>query len=129
MYDLIVKTHFSAAHSLNGYEGPCGRLHGHTWQVEVTISGMELDHKGMLVDFKKVKESIWKIVEELDHQNLNDLDKFKGGSERNPTAENLARHIYEGLKNEIFLPERNVQLTMVRVWESQDASAVYREVE
>lgn len=127
MYELTVKTNFSAAHSLKDYQGPCERLHGHTWQVEVVISGRDLDHRGMLVDFKQVKQDVGKAIEDLDHQNLNELDQFKDKSENNPTAENLARYIYGKLKNKIFIPERSIKLATVRVFESQDTSAAYRE--
>lgn len=128
MYEILVRTRFAAAHSLNEYEGPCARLHGHTWQVEVTVRGKELDRRGMLVDFKEIKAGIKKIIEELDHQNLNDLEPFKNGGIENPTAENLARYIYLRLE-EIVKPEQGLQLTMVRVWESPDASAAYLEVD
>lgn len=129
MYELIVRTRFAAAHSLRDYDGPCARLHGHTWQVEVTIKGRQLDRRGMLVDFKEIKTGVKKIIEQLDHQNLNDLEPFRDRGEDNPTAENLARYIYCKLKMEIANPERDVQIAMVRVWESPDASAAYLEVD
>ena len=39
MYELTVKSHFDAAHALRGYPGECRNLHGHTWDVEVTVGG------------------------------------------------------------------------------------------
>ena len=129
MYELIVRNRFAAAHALRDYDGPCARLHGHTWQVEVTVKGRKLDRRGMLVDFKEIKKGVKEIIEELDHQNLNDLEPFQKGEEGNPTAENLARYIYERLKSAIVIPERDVQIALVRVWESPDASAAYLEVD
>ncbi len=127
MYELTVKTRFAAAHSLSGYKGPCARLHGHTWQVEVTFKGTDLDHTGMLLDFKEVKTKVKNIVDELDHVNLNELDPFKKGGVENPTVENLARYIYQRLKLELVDCERSAKVAVVRVWESPDASASYTE--
>lgn len=129
MYELTVRTRFAAAHSLRDYNGPCARLHGHTWHVEVTFRGPSLDRKGMLLDFKEVKDKVKKIVDELDHVNLNDLKPFADGGEENPTVENLARYIYRRLELETGGNERGVQVAAVRVWESPDASAAYTEVE
>lgn len=129
MYELIVRNRFAAAHALRDYEGPCARLHGHTWQVEVVVKGRHLDRRGMLVDFTDIKTSVKNILGELDHRNLNDLEPFSHGGERNPTAENLARFIFNRLKAGIVTPDRDVQIAMVRVWESPDASAAYMEVE
>ena len=50
MYELTVRDHFDAAHTLRGYDGECSRLHGHTWDVEVTVAGEDLDrHSGLLL--------------------------------------------------------------------------------
>ncbi|MFA4885303.1 MAG: 6-carboxytetrahydropterin synthase QueD [Desulfotomaculaceae bacterium] len=127
MYELAVKTRFAAAHSLSDYIGPCARLHGHTWHVEVTFKGPDLNHTGMLLDFKEVKTSVKNIVDKLDHVNLNDLNPFIKGGEENPTVENLARYIYQRLKLEFGDRERSVKVAVVRVWESPDASASYTE--
>lgn len=127
MYELTVKTRFAAAHSLSDYNGSCARLHGHTWQVEVTFNGPDLDQTGMLIDFKEVKTKVKSIVDELDHVNLNDLNPFKKGGVENPTVENLARYIYKRLKLEFSDRERSVKVAVVRVWESPDASASYTE--
>jgi len=124
MYEILVRNRFAAAHALKEYDGPCARLHGHTWHVEVAVRGRKLDRRGMLVDFKEIKAGVKKIIEELDHQNLNELEPFKDGGAENPTAENLARYIYLRL-GEMVKPELGLQLALVRVWESPDASAAY----
>ncbi len=125
MYELKVRTRFAAAHLLRDYSGPCARLHGHTWKVEVAVQGHNLDHRGILVDFNDVKLSINNIIEELDHQNLNEIEPFVAV---NPTAENLARYIYERLKPKIACRKRGIEITSVRVWESPDASAAFMKV-
>lgn len=129
MYELRIRTSFAAAHSLRDYNGPCARLHGHTWQVEVVLTGRQLDGKGMLVDFRELKNSAKKIIEELDHQNLNALEPFAHSNGGNPTAENLSRYLFERLKVEFSGLQREVKLALVRVCESPEACAAYREEE
>ena len=62
-YELTVKDHFDAAHALPGYDGPCRFLHGHTWDIEVTIAGQHLDDVGMLYDFKDIKRDLHAVLE------------------------------------------------------------------
>lgn len=123
MYRLTVKSRFAAAHHLLNYQGNCSRLHGHTWEVEVSVEGPDLDHCGMLIDFNSLKDTVNKIVKDLDHTYLNQLPPFNQEN-CNPTAENLARYIFYRLKPE--LPP-GINLCEIRVWESPDASASYRE--
>lgn len=89
-YILHTEFAFDAAHSLEGYEGKCSQLHGHTWFVEVWIKGCatELQSNGILFDFGNVKT----IKDKLDHKHLN-----KALPGMNPTAENLAHYIYDCL--------------------------------
>lgn len=128
MYELTVRTRFAAAHFLRDYDGPCARLHGHTWHVEAAFRGSRLDSKGMLLDFGEVKRKIKTIMDDLDHNNLNEVEPFNGGSENNPTVENLARYIYHRLKLEAGKNDQTAQISSVRVWESPDTSAAYTEV-
>lgn len=127
MYELTIRTRFAAAHFLLNYDGPCAQLHGHTWQVEVVFKGRQLDQRGMLVDFKELKNGIKDVIGELDHQNLNMLEPFKQNSENNPTAENLARYIFNRLKTKFTNSLEGAKITLVRVGESPEASAAYRE--
>ena len=55
-YELTVKSHFDAAHALRRYPGECRDLHGHTWDVEATVSGSTLDDIGIVYDFKRLKD-------------------------------------------------------------------------
>ena len=119
-YELTVKDHFDAAHSLTGYPGQCANLHGHTWDVEVSIEGTELDEIGILYDFKTLKRDLAAILANFDHKYLNDVALFDG---LNSTAENMARIIFEQLEKK--LPEQ-VTLTEVCVWESPIARLRYR---
>ncbi|AEF94204.1 queuosine biosynthesis protein QueD [Desulfotomaculum nigrificans CO-1-SRB] len=126
MYQLTVNSKFSAAHSLCGYPGDCARLHGHTWNVQVKVKGNNLDHLGMLVDFKAIKKLLAEVVDQLDHSFLNEIPGF-GQDGMNPTAENLAYYIYKKLKNPIAGIREGVTLQEISVWESPDAYATYRE--
>lgn len=98
---LHTETFIDSAHYLTGYDGPCCRLHGHTWRVRVWISGDSdrRDHVGIMFDFGKVKQ----IKDLLDHQIINivmDFDESLPDNtrDRNPTAENLTMWIYDQLK-------------------------------
>jgi 6-pyruvoyltetrahydropterin/6-carboxytetrahydropterin synthase len=122
MYTLKVEGAFEAAHNLNGYPGKCAQLHGHNWVVEAVVKGRELDELGMLVDFKDIKQTMKDILERFDHHYLNELAPFKDGV--NPTAENLARIIFEELAgNEIF--KRDSVLAAITVFESPKSSVTY----
>ncbi|MBM7855288.1 6-pyruvoyltetrahydropterin/6-carboxytetrahydropterin synthase [Desulfohalotomaculum tongense] len=128
MYELLIKTTFDAAHRLCGYQGDCSRVHGHTWTVEVAVSGGRLNSIGMLMDFKDLKKIVKKTIDELDHNYINQLPAFAGGKEEsNPTAENLSRYIYNRVKNEINKSYPEIKLSRVKVWESPSACAIYWE--
>lgn len=124
MYELEVFDTFDAAHRVVGYPGKCDRLHGHTWKVAVHVAGTELDSIGMLVDFKKLKEILKGITEEFDHTFLNEHEAFNG---KNPTAENIARYIYQVYAEKLRAENPSVRLSDVRVWESPGSSVTYRE--
>ena len=120
MYELTVKDHFDAAHSLAGYPGECCELHGHTWDVEATVSGDELDRVGIVYDFKRFKDDLAAVLAPYDHHHLNEVPPFDSV---NPTAENLARVIYEALSERLG---SGVRLLEVAVWESPVARIAYR---
>ena len=122
MYRICVTDHFDAAHHLEGYEGACARTHGHRWIIKVFVTGNGLDKLGMLTDFSDVKSALKLIVKRLDHYYLNEIEPFdtlKSPNSYNPTAENIARYIYEKLRNSIE------GLDKVRVYESPDCYAEY----
>lgn len=107
-FTLRFKHHFDAAHQLLNYTGSCGQLHGHRWQVEVVIQTEQLVN-GMVADFNLLE----KLINELDHCNLNDKFNF------NPTAENIAKYLKEKIDKETGL------VSQVTVWESPQASITY----
>ena len=120
MYTLRVEGAFEAAHRVVNYPGKCDRLHGHNWVVEATFQGTQLDELGMLIDFKIAKKALAEILDEFDHYYLNEFPPFKDGV--NPTAENLARIIYERLEARTELQASPSELTAMTVWESPKSS-------
>ena len=92
MYEVSVDETFAAAHNLRGYKGKCEDLHGHNYKVRVTLAGKEVDSVGLLYDFVHLKQVIQSVIRSLDHKYLNELSPF---DVVNPSAENIARYIYD----------------------------------
>ena len=122
MYTLTTMVEFSSAHTLVGHSGPCKKMHGHNWKVEVEITGEKLDKIGMVVDFKEIRKATNLVVDELDHEFLNNLEPF---SEDNPTAENIARYIFTKLSEEFS--NKNVKVSSIKLWETDKSAVSYKE--
>lgn len=94
---------------------PCSRLHGHSFEVEVTVSG-EIDPAlGWVLDFAEIDAAWKRLHEALDHRYLNDIPGLE-----NPTSEHLAVWLWSELKTP--LPG----LSQIRVMETHDSGCVYR---
>lgn len=120
MYYVSAVQHFSAAHSLREYQGKCENLHGHNYKVEVELKGMALSKSGMVVDFTDLRSALDKILSRLDHKHLNDIKPF---DKINPTAENIAKLIYEEML--LKFNTQKVKVHHVIVWESEGCKATY----
>lgn len=107
---------FSAAHRLREYRGDCERLHGHNYRVEVVVQSPVLDPVGIVMDFRELKGLLKEVLAGLDHQYLNDLEPFTND---NPSAENIARHVFASLAP---LVKKPVELAEVVVWENDTSS-------
>ncbi len=111
---LDVEFCFAAAHRLPRYDGPCFRMHGHNYRFLVAVEGDVDPATGMIADFGEIKRVVEEhVLARVDHRTLNDvLD--------NPTAENIARWIWEVLESK--LPG----LAEVRLHEIPDSCVTYR---
>jgi len=122
MFELTVKSSFAAAHLLREYDGKCENIHGHNWLVEVKVAAKSLNEVGLAIDFKDLKAATERVLQHLDHKCLNEVEPF---DELNPSSENIARWIFESLKQ--HLCDTRVSLKQVSVWENPDCCATFWE--
>ena len=120
VYEVTIKQSFSAAHMLNEIGGTCEKLHGHNFVVEISICSIVLSEEGILIDFRILKQWADEILKEFDHKYLNDISYFK---DTNPSSENIARYIYDRISEKV--KKRNLDVSRVTIWESEDARASY----
>lgn len=124
VWRLTVRSEFNAAHALRYYEGKCENLHGHNFAVEAVVEGDTLTPSTeLLLDFKVIKTHLNAVLDELDHKVLNEAPPF---DERNPTSENLARHIWQAMAQRLHAWP--VRMHAVTVSEKSVQSATYMEL-
>lgn len=123
MYEVSVEETFAAAHNLRNYKGKCEDLHGHNYKLRVVLSANELDSTGLLYDFVNLKQVIRSIIASLDHKYLNELAPF---DKLNPSAENLARYIYDQAARQLPGSPNGAGIASVTVWETETTAATYR---
>lgn len=136
---ITKKFHFEMAHALRGYDGLCRNIHGHTYNLEVTLIGTPLNepthpHHGMVMDFGRLKRIVKKkIVDIYDHALVlsaatpdSEIRELESMTERlivvnfQPTSENLLIHFANLIQPE--LPE-NVSLFSLRLYETATSYA------
>lgn len=118
MVELFKEFTFEAAHRLPGVppDHRCARLHGHSYRVQIHVSGEVEPVSGMVMDFADIKAAFKPIIDEhLDHYYLNDVPGLE-----NPTSENLARWIWQRISS--ALP----QLSAIEVRETCTSGVIYR---
>jgi 6-pyruvoyltetrahydropterin/6-carboxytetrahydropterin synthase len=115
--EIYKEFYFEAAHRLpNVPEGhKCARLHGHSFQVRIIVSGDVEEDAGWVMDFSDLKASFKPIYDQLDHYYLNDIAGLE-----NPTSENIARWIWSKLKPDLPL------LSAIEIRETCTSGCVYR---
>jgi len=121
MHEVMIEMSFSSAHALRGYQGKCENMHGHNYKVEVYVRGSKLNNIGLLVDFKDLKAATRKVVDYLDHRNINELPPFD--IEVNPSAEEMAVFFLHEVGRQVN--DDRVQVYKVRVWETDTCAATY----
>lgn len=132
MFEVSSEIQFCYGHRLLNYAGKCRHLHGHNGKAIITLMGKTLDDRGMLVDFGDLKRTVTQWIDDnLDHRMvlceqdpmvklLHDAGEPLYIVPFNPTAENIARLIFEKAV-EAGLPVKEVGL-----WETSKNYAVYR---
>ncbi|MBN1343993.1 MAG: 6-carboxytetrahydropterin synthase [Phycisphaerae bacterium] len=118
-YHVSVEAEFSASHQLRVYDGSVEPMHGHRWHVWACMAGAELDEIDVLVDFVHVESILDDVLAGYRDRHLNDLPCF---GQTNPSAENVARSIFESLREALDRPEL---LTRVTVSEAPRCRASY----
>ncbi len=131
MFRVTREIHFCYGHRLLNYDGKCRHLHGHNGRALITLQGSELDERGMLVDFGEIKRKVQRWIDEtLDHTMLLSredplLPLLRDRGERvyvmdsNPTAENIARLIFETTR------EAGLPVVEVVLWETENCYAAF----
>lgn len=125
MFEVTVEATFSSGHYLRNYHGKCENPHGHNYRVLVTLVGKELDHSGLLLDFKQLKHVMRPVVEYLDHQMINDLEPF---TTINPSAENLAKYFFDETNKQLLeMSGGRVRVKQSTIYETDTSMATYYE--
>lgn len=133
MFRVTREIDFCYGHRLLNYEGKCKHLHGHNGRAVITIESAELDERGMVLDFSDIKRVVSNWIDaNLDHRmilrrddparaTLEQLGEPMFLVDENPTAENIARLIFEYTKSQGF------PIVEVRLWETPHCFATYRD--
>ncbi|MCD9066093.1 6-carboxytetrahydropterin synthase QueD [Staphylococcus pasteuri] len=120
-FELNKDFNFSAAHYIPSEDaGKCMRTHGHTYFVNITIVGDELDHNGFLVNFSDLKQL---IHGQFDHYLLNDLVEFK---DKSPSTEIVAQTIYQMVQSYLNEQDNNPKCVQVYLRETPTSYVVFR---
>jgi len=123
MYTIRKTFKFELAHRLNSaYSKCCLKWHGHSYKVEVFLQAKELNEDSMVMDFGELKNNIQHYIDQWDHSSLD--GQLLGW---NPTAETMAKKMYDYISNRTLVAERRVTVKKVRVHETETGYAEYEE--
>ena len=123
MFTVNVKTSFQASHQLTLPDGSKEPLHSHNWIISACVGSDILNNIGVVMDFHQLKSVLDKITSEFNNISLNRVDYFR---RNNPTAENVARYIYQKL--ELILP-KGLELQSIRVEEEAGFLAEFSKIQ
>lgn len=126
MYELNKDMNMAAAHFIPSEKaGACAKVHGHTYFINITIAGDELDDTGFLINFQQVK----KLVHgRYDHTLMNDHPEFSSKDEpyHFPSTEVVARQIWETVSDYLLTTQNKPVCTQVVVRETPTSYVVFR---
>jgi 6-pyruvoyl-tetrahydropterin synthase len=91
--------------------------------LSVRISEADLDAFGMGIDFREIQQIAREVVADFDHSYRNDLEPFQ---ERHPTAELLAKVVFERAAERLAGSKTRAELVQVEAWEMSDYRVTYR---
>jgi len=140
MYYLKRHFTFAGGHRLSKHKGRCFSIHGHNYDVWVTIRSPKLNENDMVMDFTDLKNHVDPLIDEFDHcLVVNECDKdmvepfSKNGlrvmviGDYDPTAERMAEGIFINLRNIFGRRYDNIEVDQIEVYENVKSSAIYRE--
>jgi 6-pyruvoyltetrahydropterin/6-carboxytetrahydropterin synthase len=115
--ELSREYRFEAAHRLPKVPSShrCARLHGHSYRIEVTVSGNAAAETGWYMDFYEMDHAVQPVIDALDHRFLNEIAGLE-----NPTSERICHYIWQ------LLAPTLPGLSAITVWETTDARCTYR---
>ena len=120
MFEVTIRQHFDAAHYLRDYQGKCEKMHGHRFEVVISLKLGKLNDIGLAYDFTELKRLLGEILVKYDHTCINDIAPF---DKINASSENIAITIFEQLREK--LGEFAIALPGVQVWESPTSYVTY----
>ena len=115
--EIFVKFDFAASRRLTKLpvSHPCSRVHGHTFEVQITLVGEVDSSTGFMVDFSLVEEKLDNVKAIVDHRYLNDINGLE-----NPTTQILAQWLWQNRSRDL------TTLTEIRVQEHYSQGVIYR---
>jgi len=119
MFEINVETRFYADHELILPDGLKEQTHSHDWVVTASVSSEKLNNIGIVMNFHKLRELLENITAELNGKSLNKVKYFE---KYNPSAENVAKYIFEKLEPQL---PGNVKLGYISIIEEPLCIAKY----
>ncbi len=119
MFTISVQTHFRALHQLILPDGSKEPPHSHNWIVTANVCSDVLSNIGVVMDFSQLKSAVEIITSEFDNISMDRIDYFQ---RNNPSAENVAKYIYEKLESKL---PKELELRSIKVEEEQSCWAEY----
>jgi len=135
VFEITRSYHFSASHVIAGHP-KCGNMHGHNYNLEVTLTHHALDDRGMVMDFGELDKHMEALLDIVDHRFLiskNDLLLYNEISGRmgvrgmiclemeTSTAECIAKWFFDSLSEDL-----GSMVQEVKIWETARSSATYK---